>query len=384
MADEIKNQDNAKEPKGADKQENKWHLAKVTKLFWVALAILAVLLVLSIVILSTRMYKYAKLSDDGGTIKISSDTVRTLDLFSAEYKNGKGEIVVKSADGTPVVAPGTSSQYTFSVKNEDQDALNYSFTPVVEYTGEMKIPLEVKLLGPDDKYLVGGLDSWGTFDDFAKLEAFSGTLTKGEIKSYELEWRWLYERGDDEGDTALGNAADGAAGLNVGLDLYSETNVDYAGGGFFAHVNFTDLLWMLIFFLLLLIAIILLVLSIIRKKAEEPNVVYVTKYASAPEPVAVSTPVPKVNNKKKPKGFVGKMEYVNIDTLVDVFDNGDKITLNILKEKGLVDPEATQVKILARNDMVLNKAFHIETQGISGQARQKVLAAGGSIKIIDG
>jgi ribosomal protein L15 len=34
--------------------------------------------------------------------------------------------------------------------------------------------------------------------------------------------------------------------------------------------------------------------------------------------------------------------------------------------------------------MVLNKAFHIETQGISSQARQKVIAAGGTIKIIDG
>ena len=383
MADEIKNQDNAKDPKNKDKQKKKWQLAKVTKLFWVALAILAVLLVLSIVILSTRMYKYAKLSDDGGTIKISSDTVRSLDLFAAEYKNGKGEIVVKSVDGTPVVAPGTSSQYTFSVQNEDQDALNYCFTPVVEQTGDMKIPLEVRLLGPDDKYLIGGLDSWGTFDDFAKLEAFSGTLLKGEIKSYELEWRWLYERGDDAGDTALGNAAEGAAGLNVGLDLYSETNVDYAGGGFFAHVNFIDLLWMLIFFILLLIAIILLVLSLLRRKAEpEPKIVYVS--SPAPEPIPVSVPMPKVSNKKKAKGFVGKMEYVNIDTLVDVFDNGDTITLKVLKEKGLVDPEATQVKILARNDMVLNKAFHIETQGISGQARQKVIAAGGSIKIIDG
>jgi large subunit ribosomal protein L15 len=78
------------------------------------------------------------------------------------------------------------------------------------------------------------------------------------------------------------------------------------------------------------------------------------------------------------------MAYVNIDTLVDIFNNGDTISLKVLKERGLVDEKATQVKILARNDMELSKAFHIETQGISGQARQKVIAAGGSIKIIEG
>ena len=106
--------------------------------------------------------------------------------------------------------------------------------------------------------------------------------------------------------------------------------------------------------------------------------------APAPEPVPVPVVIPVATPKKKNKGFVGKMAYVNIDTLVDVFNNGDTITLKILKEKGLVDQSANQVKILARNDMVLNKAFHIETQGISSQARQKVIAAGGTIKIIDG
>ena len=58
--------------------------------------------------------------------------------------------------------------------------------------------------------------------------------------------------------------------------------------------------------------------------------------------------------------------------------------MKILKEKGLVDPKATQVKILARQDMVLNKVFHIETQGISAQAKQKVIAAGGTVKIVEG
>ena len=140
----------------------------------------------------------------------------------------------------------------------------------------------------------------------------------------------------------------------------------------------------------MLIAIILFIISLIHKKSKEPEPVVVYAPAPtpaptpAPEPVPVPVVAPTAAPKKKQKGFVGKMAYVNIDTLVDIFNNGDRITLKILKEKGLVDEKATQVKILARNDMVLNKAFHIETQGISAQARQKVIAAGGSIKIIDG
>ena len=77
-------------------------------------------------------------------------------------------------------------------------------------------------------------------------------------------------------------------------------------------------------------------------------------------------------------------ETVNIDTLVSNFNSGDRVTLKILKEKGLVSAKANQVKILARTDMTLNKALHIETQGISAQARQKIIAAGGTVTITEG
>lgn len=388
MADEIKNPDNKKKPsESSDKGKKKTTYANVTKLFWIALAILICLLILSIVVLSARMYKYVTISEDESTIKVSSDSVKNFELFSAEYKNGKGEVTVKSLDGAAVIAPGTSSDYMFHVQNEDDVAIDYHFTPVVKYTGSEKLPIEVKLISPDDKYLVGGPnDTWGTFDDFKNLE-LSGTLDKGEIDSYEFQWRWLYERGDDAGDTALGNSSE-AIGLSVGMDLHSEANLSLGGDDLFFKTTFNDLLWWIIFFVLLLIAIILLVLSLItRKKAEkqpEPVVIYAPAPAPAPVPEPIVVPVKAAPARKKAKGFVGKMEYVNIDTLVDIFNNGDTITLKILKEKRLIDPEATQVKILARNDMVLTKAFHIETQGISAQAKQKVIAAGGSVKIIDG
>ena len=168
------------------------------------------------------------------------------------------------------------------------------------------------------------------------------------------------------------------------MGLHSEVNTSKEANNAMLGAGIDDILWWLIFLILLLIAIILLILSLIHRKDKEsePTVVYIPTPVSAPAPEPVIVPVS--TPKKKNKGFVGKMAYVNIDTLVEVFNNGDTISLKILKEKGLVDPSATQVKILARNDMELHKVFHIETQGISGQAKQKVISAGGSVKIIDG
>jgi hypothetical protein len=379
MAEETKKAGKAQKPtKSSEKPEKVTTLANVTKLFWVALSILIFLLILSIAVLSTRMYKHAKLKDEGRMIAISADSVENFDIFSAEYKSETGETIIKSSNGDPVIAPGAKHDYTFRIKNEDKVAIDYTFNPKVEYIGAESIPIEIRLISPDEEYLIGSSKEWGTFDDFKNLE-YTSTLVKDEIDSYELQWRWPFEHGDDEGDTALGNAA---VGINVGMGLHSEMNTSKEANGGLFGLGLDDILWWLIFLILLLIAIVLFILSLITRKVKDPEPVVIYANHSAPEPVAV--PVPVSAARKKNKGFVGKMAYVNIDTLVDIFNNGDTISLKILKEKGLVEESATQVKILARNDMELNKAFHIETQGISGQARQKVIAAGGTIKIIDG
>ena len=379
MADEVKRLKNGDKP--SDKPEKEKTLAKVTKLFWVALGILIFLLILSIVILSARMYRYAKLADEGRTVNISHDSVDNFDIFSAEYKNDTGETIIKSNNGDPVVAPGARHDYTFRIKNNDNIAVNYTFNPKVEFIGDKALPIEVRLISPNEEYLIGSSKEWGTFEDFATLE-FTSTLLRGEVDSYELQWRWPFERGNDAEDTAFGNAPEGGFGISVSMGIHAEANTSKdANGGLFG-LGVDDILGWFIFLILLLIAIILLRLSLIHRKDDdgEPAPVRVAIHSPAPEPVIVPVSTPK----KKAKGFVGKMAYVNIDTLVDIFNNGDTISLKILKEKGLVDESTTQVKILARNDMELNKAFHIETQGISGQARQKVLAAGGTVKIIDG
>lgn len=366
---------------GTDKPKKKWTIAKVTKLFWIALAILIFLLIFSIVVLCARLYSYAQIADDGDVIKIKADSIDNFDLFSAEYKDGDGKVVVKSNNGDPVVAPGTSDEYTIRIKNEDKVAVKYSFKPQIKYEGTDTLPMEIRLISPDEKYLIGGPKEWQPFDSLAELEELTVTLPKGEIDSYELQWRWLFESGDDERDTAL---ATGDVSISVGMQLHTEADTSSGANGGIFGLGINDMLWWLIFFILLLIAIILLILSLItRKKETEPVVVYVPTPEPAPAPAPAPAPIV-IAPYKKNKGFVGKMEYVNIDTLVENFNNGDTVSLKILKEKGLVGAKATQVKILARADMVINKALHIETQGISAQARQKIIAAGGTVKITEG
>ncbi|MBE6533851.1 MAG: hypothetical protein E7678_02620 [Ruminococcaceae bacterium] len=378
MADEVKNPISEKKPGEKPKQEKA--LAKVTKLFWIALAILIFLLILSVAILSTRMYKYAKLADDARIINISADSVENFDIFSAEYKNATGEVIIQSINGDPVIAPGASNEYEIRIRNKDNVAVDYTFNPKVEIDGADSLPLRVKFWSPNEEPLIGDYDEWGSFEDFKDLE-YTSTLPKGEVDVYLIEWEWDLNE-DDERDTALGNAPEGSIGINVGMGLHTSANTSKDANGALLGFGLDDILWWLIFFILLLIAIILLILSLISRRDKEVEVVYVA--APAPEPEPVPVVVPTAAPKKREKGFVGKMAYVNIDTLVEVFNNGDTISLKILKEKGLVDEKATQVKILARADMVLNKAFHIETQGISSQARQKVIAAGGTVKIIEG
>ena len=397
MADTKNISSNQRQPsESSGKSSKKRTLAKVTRLFWVALGILIFLLMISILHLSTQMYSYVKRAQDPNTIEISIDELDDFAIFSTEYKDANGKTIVKSLGDDAVVAPNTGNNYVFSVKNSDDVPLDYTFDPKVLFTGVDSLPIEVKIksfVPGEEGYIFGGSgdNGWENVEDLDDYEFYTYTIDSDEIHTYRLEWQWRFDSGNDELDTALGNGIEGKAPtINIGMGFKANVSDSYTGNSGFAKYGIGSGFWWWIFFILLLIAIILFIISLIHKKSKEPEPVVVYAPAPtpaptpAPEPVPVPVVAPTAAPKKKQKGFVGKMAYVNIDTLVDIFNNGDRITLKIPKEKGLVDEKATQVKILARNDMVLNKAFHIETQGISAQARQKVIAAGGSIKIIDG
>ena len=369
-----------------EKKKERKSIFGVGGTFWVAMVILFILLILSLIVLGIRMGQYVHVDNREVMLKSNMDT--ELDIFSVIYRNDLGEITVEGMDGEKVIAPGTDVDYTVRLRNKDTIAIDYTLIVQVELLATEKplsdyeIPLLYRLLDPEDNYLAGDAKTWA---DRKTLDSLShnGTIKRGESAEYLFQWKWPFESGDDAYDTFLGNIAGEDVGIKVSFTLRAEANTTLdANGGFWGSGLARTILWCL-FFILLLIAIILLLISIFKRKKKEPEPEPIIPIV-IPEPEPEPVPPPPPPKPKKKEGFVGKMEYINIDVLDANFEHGDRITLRVLKEKGLIDPKTKQMKILARNAATLEKSFIVETQGISAEARKYIIAAGGKVIITKG
>jgi len=81
------------------------------------------------------------------------------------------------------------------------------------------------------------------------------------------------------------------------------------------------------------------------------------------------------------RGFnnIWRVEYspINVERLSD-FKAGDEITPERLVEAGLIKSAAEPVKILGRGD--LDRALNVKAHKFSASAREKILAAGGTVE----
>jgi large subunit ribosomal protein L15 len=84
------------------------------------------------------------------------------------------------------------------------------------------------------------------------------------------------------------------------------------------------------------------------------------------------------------RGFhnIFRIEYavVNLDTLAERFDKGTVVTLELLREKGLVPNSAQRVKVLARGE--IGKGLTVRAHKFSGKAAEKIAAAGGAAETV--
>ena len=78
--------------------------------------------------------------------------------------------------------------------------------------------------------------------------------------------------------------------------------------------------------------------------------------------------------------FRTEYDVVNLDQLESVFDAGATVTVESLRECGLVSSRTSLVKILARGE--LTKALTVHAHKFSGKAAEKVAAAGGRAEAI--
>lgn len=237
---------------------------KAGKPFWVAFSILLVLLIITGSLLSLRLYDYSQV--DKRELSLKCNMAEDLEVFSIIYRNDSGEITVEGTDGQKVIAPGTDVEYTVRLRNTDTVAIDYSLIPRLKFLSPIVIPIEVRILDNEDKYIVGDAKTWATLEELNLLEE-EGTLEKGKTAEYIFQWRWPFESGDDQYDTWLGNSVlDTEIGVNISFAVHAEANVNLEDNGGIKDSGLGDVILAIIFAVLLLSAITLLIVTAIRKR----------------------------------------------------------------------------------------------------------------------
>ena len=77
-----------------------------------------------------------------------------------------------------------------------------------------------------------------------------------------------------------------------------------------------------------------------------------------------------------------RVEYavVNLDTLVERFDEGAEVTPEILRERRIVRESRALIKVLARGEM--SKKLTVKAHKFSAKASQAITAAGGHVDVL--
>ena len=73
---------------------------------------------------------------------------------------------------------------------------------------------------------------------------------------------------------------------------------------------------------------------------------------------------------------------VNLDALESRFDAGTEVTVELMKANGLGSRKEIPIKVLAKGE--LTKPLTVHAHAFSASARERIEAAGGTCKIIDG
>ena len=77
--------------------------------------------------------------------------------------------------------------------------------------------------------------------------------------------------------------------------------------------------------------------------------------------------------------FAKNFETVNVKDIEEKFDSGMTVTVDVLRERGLVSG-SSPVKILG--DGELTKSFTVIANAFSASAKNKIQAAGGKLEVI--
>lgn len=189
-----------------------------------------------------------------------------VDLFSSSYVGEDGTVTVESSNGDKVIAPGTSQEYRFSLKNTGNISLDYTMALSGLFTlQDMSLPIKIRLR-KGGEWIVGNENEWKkpeTINDVIE----KGTLDVNHSVEYTFEWLWPFE--DDREDTLILNdlydsiAANAAVAEDVNFRLGISTVSIVTPGAIPVDENGTPMLeplirWNLISHLVIPCAILLM------------------------------------------------------------------------------------------------------------------------------
>jgi len=75
-----------------------------------------------------------------------------------------------------------------------------------------------------------------------------------------------------------------------------------------------------------------------------------------------------------------EFEPVNVDELVERFEQGDEVSPTTLAEVGLLGDAEELVVVLGRGE--IDRALHVKVHRVSKSAQEKIEAAGGSVELL--
>ncbi len=91
-------------------------------------------------------------------------------------------------------------------------------------------------------------------------------------------------------------------------------------------------------------------------------------------------------HRRVPKvGFINihrvEVTGVNLGRVSEAFEAGGEVTVESLREKGLIPKKAKLIKLLAHGDV--DKKLTVKVHRISEKAREKIEAAGGAVELLE-
>lgn len=152
------------------------------------------------------------------------ETESKIDLFASSYSDSEGNVNVRSEDGSDLFAPGTENEYTFTLSNTGNIAVDYATSITLELSlGEYDdLPVEMKMMRHDGSYVFGGEDEWVSPKEIGTINE-SGTIGASRYTTYTVLWKWDFESGDDKLDTMLGSlSASTDISMSLSVGTYAE------------------------------------------------------------------------------------------------------------------------------------------------------------------